>query len=89
MWVSVSANLLEQLVRLLEPTRGLGAASRLPMPVLPFLDAGDHAGDLGNRRHWLSLHPGRHPSISTTRRTGRRRFVPLRAAIGNQNVWPP
>ena len=44
-------DLVEQLVRLVEPARVIGAAARLPMPVLPLGDAGEQAGDLRHRRH--------------------------------------
>jgi hypothetical protein len=45
-------------VRLLLPARGIGAASRLPMPILPFLDAGEQRVISGIDVTGLSLHPG-------------------------------
>ena len=43
------ADLVEQLVRLVEPAGDFGAASRLTMFLLPILDLGEEAGDLRNR----------------------------------------
>jgi hypothetical protein len=37
-------DLVEQFVRLVEPARGFGAASRLSVPVLPRVDGGEDAG---------------------------------------------
>jgi hypothetical protein len=39
-------DLVEQLVRIIEPPRGIGAASRLSVPLLPFVDADKQAGDI-------------------------------------------
>ncbi len=61
-----------RLVRLIEPARGVGAASRLAVSLLPLVDAGEQAGDLGNRRPFgcHSIRAG-HPSSSTIFRPGR------------------
>jgi hypothetical protein len=49
------ADLVEQLVRLVEPAGGFGAAARLAVAVSPIRDARDHAGDVRDRCH--SMHP--------------------------------
>jgi hypothetical protein len=45
------ADLLEQPVHLLEPTRRLGTAARLAVALLPVVEAREQAGDVGNRGH--------------------------------------
>ena len=47
------ADLVQQLVRLIDPSRGTGAATRLAVTLLPLADAGEDAGDLGDGRHGL------------------------------------
>ena len=66
------ADLVQQLVRPIEPTRGFGTAARLAVSLLPLFDAGEYAGDVRDRCHLAVLRmAARQPPISTIRRTGR------------------
>jgi hypothetical protein len=56
-------DLVEQLVRVVEPARGFGAAARLAVSLLPLVEAGEQAGVSGIDVTGLSLHPGKPPSI--------------------------
>jgi hypothetical protein len=50
------ADLVEQLVRLVEPARGVGAAQRRPLP-FPVFDAGEQAGASLAHQHDPSHRP--------------------------------